>query len=521
MEEMATERFLLHDRNQVLQREIERHEQSRSALEQSMSWRATRQLARLGGIFAPPETGRRRAVKRLARLAVITHREGMSAIPRRLWTHAQQRVIEPLRLRGGQQRPWIPDDRPVFLLAHHGGVGGIARHLRELTVGLREAGVRPVQLSAFSNHSLLWEERGPDGRASWTFQSARTRESITGVLDEIKPAHAHFHSIMKLPETLIELLMARGVSYDWTLHDYYPICPRAHLDRGDGRYCGLPEPATCNACLALLGDYQGKGIGESIESWRERYSGFLRGARRVFAPSLDARLRLERLVPRLCVVVRAHPETLQPVQNLAAAYNPGARVRVAVLGTITAPKGSLLLQACAEDAARNQLPLEFVVLGRTDRDRALSRTGRVRVTGPYTDDDIFQRLSTESCHFAFLPSVVPETHMYTLSTVMRAGLFPVCLELGAQAERLRSWGGGRVLPLEADPAAINRSLIETAESLGEPSAPHPPSTYVDLLDSYYGFTDEERRRFGLSASRSVQAAPQPHLARRNSHARLY
>ena len=510
--------------NEALQRTILCFKQERSALEQSASWRATRRVARLASSIAPPGSGRRRTMKRIERLLEITHREGIKVIPRRLWSKAKCGLTDMARLGFGQQTPWVPDGRPVFVLVHRRGGGGTDRHLRELTTGLRTAGVRPVMISPGPRNMLTWEEPGTAGQRSWTFQGASTRESMTALLEALMPVHAHIHNMMKLPEMLLELLVLRGVTYDWTLHDYYPICPRAHLDRGDGRYCGEPEPAACDFCLARLGDYRGQVVNEPIEAWRERYAAYLRGARRIFAPTNDARLRLERYVPGVSMVVRAHLEVMRAPGQVAAPYQPDKRVRVAVLGTITAFKGSVLLQTCAEDAARNQRPLEFVVLGRTDRNAALARTGRVKVTGPYSEDKVFERLSTAQCHLAFLPSVVPETYMYTLSIVMAAGLFPVCLDLGAQAERIRAWGCGLVLPLDASPAEINQALIETATSLAERRVPPPPErppASIDLLDFYYGFTDEERRRFGLPPGRMPQATPQPHLERRNAHARLH
>jgi hypothetical protein len=199
-------------------------------------------------------------------------------------------------------------------------------------------------------------------------------------------------------------------------------------------------------------------------------------------------------------------------------------VRVAVLGTITSMKGSGLLQLCALDAARREQPLEFVVLGRTDRDAALVRTRRVAVTGPFREDEIYERLRISRCHLALLPSIVPETYMYTLSTAMTAGLFTVCLDLGAQAQRIRASGAGLVLPLDASPGAINDALLEAARSLADYPVHPPRSMYAigsDLLESYYGFTEEERRRLGLPAPAAARMPAQLHLVRRNAHACLH
>jgi hypothetical protein len=346
---------------------------------------------------------------------------------------------------------------------------------------------------------LTWEERAADGRPAWTLAQTPTREALGFVLDTIQPVHAHIHNMMRIPQALIELLVWRGVSYDWTMHDYYSICPRAHLECGDGRYCGEPEPPACNACIARHGDYQGNPVDGTIQAWRERFVAHLRGARRIFVPSDDVRLRLARYAPGLPVAVCPHPVITPDSGRVVAVFHPGERARVVVPGTIVAFKGSTVLLDCALDAARQKHPLEFIVLGRTDRDAALRRTGRVRITGPYQEHEFFARLAALQCHLAFLPSLVPETYMYTLSLVMASGLFAICFDLGAQAERVRAWGGGLVLPLNSSPAAINRALLELAASQSARSVPPPPERFwagsTDLVDSYYGFTETERRRF--------------------------
>ena len=244
---------VLEQSNEALERTILYFKQERSALEQSASWRATRRVARLASSIAPPASGRRQTMKRIERLLEITHREGIRAIPRRLWSKAKCGLTDMARLGFGQQTRWVPDGRPVFVLVHRRGGGGTDRHLRELTTGLRTAGVRPVMIAAGPRNMLTWEEPGTAGQRSWTFQGASTRESMTALLEALMPVHAHIHSMMKLPEMLLELLVLRGVTYDWTLHDYYPICPRRTLTAATaGTAASLNRPPVISVWLAWV-----------------------------------------------------------------------------------------------------------------------------------------------------------------------------------------------------------------------------------------------------------------------------
>ena len=262
------------------------------------------------------------------------------------------------------------------------------------------------------------------------------------LLEMLEPVHAHVHHVMGVPIELIDLLAEQGISFDWTIHDYYTICPRVNLINGEHSYCGEPDEAGCNQCLARHGDDQGRPVRASIESWRDGFARRLGRARRVFVASADSRDRLERYFPDLCVLLRPHPESLPNLKSLAAALVPGEPVRVAVVGTITAVKGAEKLLACARDARARGLPLEFHVIGSTDRDAVFARLGNVRVSGRYQGQEVYERIAAARCQLAFLPSVCPETFMFTLSIVMASGLYTVCFDLGAQASRLTSVGLG-------------------------------------------------------------------------------
>ena len=68
---------------------------------------------------------------------------------------------------------------------------------------------------------------------------------------------------------------------------------------------------------------------------------------------------------------------------LRAQRRAGERVRICVIGAIGVAKGYDVLLACARDAARRDLPLEFVVVGHSIDDHRLIETGRVFVTGEF------------------------------------------------------------------------------------------------------------------------------------------
>jgi glycosyltransferase involved in cell wall biosynthesis len=460
-----------------------------------------------------------------ARLSRAVAREGVAKFLKRQTARLLNRANDRAQTLRLAKRRWHPDGRPVFLLINHRHGGGTEQHVVDLRARLSGEGIRVVLARPGRRQRVLWEERDENQRLLWRRESTCDRDSMSRTLADLKPAHAHVHHVLGIPLGLIDLLADKGVAYDWTVHDYYAICPRINLVSAENAYCGEPDAVGCNRCLARLGDDQGRTVTTSIENWRLRYAKYLGRARRIFVPSDDVRDRLERYFPEMSFLLRPHPETLPDLQSLASTVVPGERVRVAVVGTLTAIKGSETVRECAVDAIRRGLNLEFHVIGSTDSDALFGRIPNVRIWGRYRPHQVYARLAAARCHVAFLPSLWPETYMYTLSAVMASGLYTICFDLGAQAARLRRWGWGEVLPLAASHEAINDRLMAAAARLSShfrgPSPP-PPARYRDMLGSYYGFSAEERARFfQRPAGDPPLAGTKPHLVPRKDHARFH
>lgn len=507
-----------------LQERLAQFESELEQQESSLAWKIARKLSRVIARVAPAGSRRRRLIRGGGRVLEIAYLEGPAAAARRLARRAIESPLRRCENRNYPETPWAHDQRPVFLLVHHAGGGGTTRHVNVLAERLYAERVRPVLLAP-EGTGLRWEEFAGQGSPSpWVHLSRSDPDSIAATLHRIRPCHAHLHGLFRLPWDLVDQLAQYEIPYDWTVHDYFPICPRGHLQRNRFHYCCEPEPPGCDACLSLWGDFRGEPVGESIRDWRARFEKILRSARRVFVPSRDVERRLGRYFPKLPLTFRPHPEAPDSVGVLAERWKPGETVRVAVVGTMVGHKGSRILLACARSARRLRQPIEYVVFGETDCNAALRRPGNVRITGRYAEDEIYDRLAATRCHLAFLPTPVPETHQYVLSIVMRARLYCVCFDLGAQAERLQTWGWGRTIPLGTSPEEINATLRQAAEAVANlepPSAPQFP-TYSRFLESYYELDRAAWHNPSLgSKGQAESAVPPSHLQQRNGHARLH
>jgi glycosyltransferase involved in cell wall biosynthesis len=268
------------------------------------------------------------------------------------------------------------------------------------------------------------------------------------MLRGIGVARLHFHHVNGLPQAILDLPRELGVPYDCTLHDYFAICPQYHLTDAYGRYCGEPDRAGCETCLA----HRHPQWPLDIEAWRALFEHFLQRADRVIAPSHDVEARIHRYFPSLPIVVWPHPE--------AAARVPPSPVRVVTLGNLSPEKGLHVVAACAKDARARALPLVFRVLGATAQAIAQSPDAPLSIHGSYGDDELPALLAAEHADVLFFPAQVPETYSYTLSVALATGVPIVASALGALPERLSGRRRVRLLPFDASPARWNDALLD-------------------------------------------------------------
>lgn len=225
-------------------------------------------------------------------------------------------------------------------------------------------------------------------------------------------------------------------------------------------------------------------------------------------------------------------EPSRPQMPLAVKWNPGEPLRVAVIGSIGSIKGSAQLLAAAQDAAARNLPIEFVLVGSSNLEPQLLATGRVELTGPYFEHQVWNRLEQAACHIAWLPSIWPETYMYTLSVAQLGGFWPIVYNLGAQGQRVTESAYGDSISIDIPANQFNDLLVQRARELADREHPGLPefAAYPDFLVDYYGLTLDQLKstvKSNQTVSREavlnhphLNSSNNPHESR-SDHARLY
>jgi GT2 family glycosyltransferase/glycosyltransferase involved in cell wall biosynthesis len=341
--------------------------------------------------------------------------------------------------------------------------GGVERFVAERCRKLRARGLHPLVLRPAAAGDSGRCELSSDALElpNLRYDMPAELPLLDALLRTLGLEDIEFQHFLHLDARLIETIRALPVPYQAYIHDYAWICPRVTLIDGTGRYCGEPALTVCDACVRKNGSELGESI--SAGALLERSAGWLRGARRVVAPSADTAARIERRFGGLTVAVEAHA----PAPASAPAVVPVGRVgparkliRVALIGAIGEHKGYRVLLECARDAQARALALEFVVIGYTENDAPLLETGHAFVTGRYAEGEPPHLLRREDPDIIWLPSVWPETWCYTLDYALAGGLAVAAFDLGAIAERLRGAGRGELMPLDLSPGRINDRLLE-------------------------------------------------------------
>jgi len=256
--------------------------------------------------------------------------------------------------------------------------------------------------------------------------------------------------LQKIADEIIRLRMDLGCALTFMVHDYYSICPRITIVNERGSYCNAEYD--CRHCADCLSSWE--NVAKDlyvrdvvIAEWRSAFARLLSSASEVRAFSLDSANRISRIFPDLRPTVVPHELS---VSIRRADIVRSEAIRFGVFGSIGIDKGCRIvreLDGWLEE--RGNASDEILVFGRMDC-RGLSRT---KCIGCYRPVDMPELIEKFGVNVALFPSVWPETFSYVTQELMATGVPLICLDIGAQGERVSWYEKGEVLH-GLEPAAI-------------------------------------------------------------------
>lgn len=325
---------------------------------------------------------------------------------------------------------------PGILFVAHSRGGGTERHIHELARVLQGKALcfslKPVP---DGSTELSWVRSGEAFKLA--FRLPGDVDALVDTLRGVGIAHVHIHHLIGHDPCVWGLAERLGVRHDFTVHDYYAVCPQISLTDNSDRYCGERGLDQCRTCLQRT---PAPG-GVEIAVWRKNFSSVLDQARFVLTPSHDAAQRIARYMPQASVRVVPHKD----LEKVCAQPNPVAignrPLRIAVIGALSPIKGADMVEAVAKIAAVQMVPLEIHLLGYGYRPLKTQPKAHLTVHGAYEEADLDALLAWLKPDLVWFPAQWPETYSYTLSACLKAALPVVVPDIGAFAERIadRQW----------------------------------------------------------------------------------
>ncbi len=229
--------------------------------------------------------------------------------------------------------------------------------------------------------------------AEWVFRNEAVMAWAAEHLATYRPDLVHLQSGYLITPSVLEAAIGRGIATAVTLHDYWFLCPRITLLRGDGSLCAGPpdDPAACVWCERLasrryrLADQATSGqFGRLAQQLGLGAGGRLIGGRRAYLRQILSQVDLA-IAPSPFVAEqfrgtvapeRLHSLTygIDPAPTAAGgAPRDGGALRLGYLGQVVPHKGIHTILAALRRLPPEGRPVELHVFGDADAQESYGR----------------------------------------------------------------------------------------------------------------------------------------------------
>jgi GT2 family glycosyltransferase len=381
-----------------------------------------------------------------------------------------------------------------ILFVMHSLGGGTKKNTDQMAESLTQQGYAVLEL--ISKTQTQWELKDHTGKLSLKYTYPEDSKILESDLKELGVWRVHFHQTLNFPKQIWKLPETLSCAYDYTAHDFLPLCPRINMIDESGRYCeeSQYDEAKCQRCIQLNGLPEGHHIedlwnqhNQSIRQWRKQYKQRLQAADNIFCPSESTKKIFKKHYALKNSKVKAHSENSFIIQKPKAETDHGL-INIAIIGAIGDHKGSQLLLDCAIHALKEGLPLRFVLIGFSNIDDQLKKLDNVVITGAYKKpEQLTELIKKNECQIALFLSIWPETFCYTLTEALQNNLYPVALGYGAIEERLKKLKYGKILAKDIQAKGINKKLISVASKMDKvkDKVKYQGIKYPSLIKDYY------------------------------------
>ena len=321
-------------------------------------------------------------------------------------------------------------------IARRDPIGGTERHVQGVIESLQE--FSHWSLVKDKNHYILESFSG--GFSIQFSYDADEPDALEKILDPsiFSLVHVH-HTRWFNQKELVETLKAR-IPYIVSLHDFATICPRFHLFTIGGEHCsGVECKSACGYSEHYMREYRVYGLSLLSHSLKN------------IAFSQNTVEYLERLLPEVppIEVVQHGVHQIQPIKARTDSLSPLSIITIAPHGRHKG--GQIFKELFRVQTLPSGRDIHWSVLGDWEQ------VGFENCLGPYTPQNVREKLEAANSQVGILLSLCPETYSLACDELLSAGIPVIVGPLGAPAERIKSWEAGWVLE-DVSVTAVLREL---------------------------------------------------------------
>ena len=241
-----------------------------------------------------------------------------------------------------------------------------------------------------------------------------------------------------------------GLPYKFFIHDYFSLCPHHRLVCRE-KFCASSD--TNNYCRKKF--LEGGYAGIRLEDWRKFFALLLSRAEKVIAPTTFTANVIKGIYRNLSIEVEPHYLT-QPLQKtFKPEFALREKLRVIFLGNMFVDKGEEYMLRLNDFIRRENLPIEFVLLGEYTKESDCGTSEGIIFAGKYNYRKVSALLAKFETAFVAVLTLCPETYNYTTSEAILSGYPVLCSNIGAQAFRVQKNSCGWVVNLTSPEKGLN------------------------------------------------------------------
>ncbi|MBT0666291.1 glycosyltransferase family 4 protein [Geobacter pelophilus] len=444
---LETEKTQLIRETYELRRIIKSKDEQIYALQNSLSWRVTAPLRRLGHTFSVSAT------------PTPLHHENA----------ANTMTLDEMAKLVSQQ----PATKPTILLLDFNLGGGSGLYSRNMIAHMEQQGHKVVLLE----YRYGVKDYHVECHTGQEIEDVLFPPDLAGffpdLLEKLKIDYVIACQLVSWPDTeaVLNTIRESRTPYIALVHDYFMVCPNWTLFDYQENYCAVPDdPAVCATCLEKLRrldvPLEHHTGTKRIEPWRSAAGAFLSRAEKVICFSEASMKIMKRAYPELeNMLVNEHSIPEQHLFTWQQRSLPeDGLLTIAAIGSIGVPKGSKLIEQLLNDNRLSGLNFRLVVIGVILPPPSAS--DRLVIHGSYSRKDLGTLMEQYKVSVVIISSVCPETFCYSASEALLLGYPVIACNLGAPADRVRNCDAGWV----ADAPYIDGLVSVISQILAHPHA---------------------------------------------------